>query len=61
MKFVSKSQKKILRRGSKAVKQALMKQNPHCDICGSRKKLQLHHIFCIRFGFETKLEHCVLL
>lgn len=61
MKYVSKSQRKILRRGSKSVKNQLMQTNPCCDICGKKKKLQLHHIYCVRWGFPTTLDHCVLL
>ena len=50
-----------LRSGSKEVKEILMEQNPHCDICGSDRKLQLHHIYLVRHGFPTKLEWCTLL
>ena len=50
-----------LRSGSKAVKQALMEQNPYCDICGGNNRLQLHHIFLVRHGFPTKIEWSVLL
>ena len=53
--------RKNLRSGSKEVKRILLETNPHCDICGSDKSLQLHHIFLIRHGFPTKLEHCCLL
>ena len=55
------SSKKNLRSGSKAVKTKLLEINPHCDICGSGKSLQLHHIYLIRHGFPTKFEHCCLL
>lgn len=50
-----------LRAGSRQVKAQLLEQNPYCDICGSPKSLQLHHIYLIRHGFVTKLEHCCLL
>ena len=53
--------KKSLRSGSKEVKRILLQQNPYCDICGSNRSLQLHHIYLIRHGFATRLEHCVLL
>ena len=56
-----KSPKKLLRKGSKEVKRVLLNLNPHCDICGSRHELQLHHVYLIRHGFKTELEHCVLL
>lgn len=60
----AKSRKTIrnrLRSGSKTVKAKLLEQYPYCDICGSPKSLQLHHVYLIRHGFPTKLEHCVLL
>jgi 5-methylcytosine-specific restriction endonuclease McrA len=50
-----------LRSGSKGVKNLLLAEKPYCDICGSDRSLQLHHIYLIRHGFETKLEHCCLL
>ena len=53
-----------LRGGSKEAKAKLLELNPHCDICGKKgtgKTLQLHHVFCIRWGFATRLERCVLL
>lgn len=50
-----------LRSGSKEVKRILMEQNPFCDICGSDRKLQLHHVFLVRHGFMTKVEWSVLL
>lgn len=50
-----------LRAGSKEVKRILLEQNPTCDICGSHKSLQLHHIYLIRHGFKTMLIHCCLL
>ena len=50
-----------LRSGSKGVKNLLLAQKPYCDICGSDRSLQLHHIYLIRHGFTTQLEHCVLL
>ena len=50
-----------LRSGSRAVKAKLLELHPYCDICNSTKSLQLHHIFLIRHGFPTKLEHCCLL
>ena len=53
--------KNSLRSGSKEVKRILLQQNPYCDICGSDRSLQLHHIYLIRHGFATQLEHCVLL
>ena len=53
--------RKNLRKGSSTVKKKLLELNPHCDICGGDKKLQLHHIYLIRHGFPTKLEHCCLL
>lgn len=55
------SPKKKLRAGSTEVKKKLLNDYPYCDICGSNKNLQLHHVYLIRHGFETKLEHCVLL
>ena len=56
--------KRRLRSGSKAAKKILLQLNPHCDICGKEGNsttLHLHHVYCIRWGFTTKLEHCVLL
>ena len=69
MKQKRQSRKKIsretrnrhLRSGSKEVKRILMERDPHCDICGSDKKLQLHHVFLVRHGFMTKVEWSVLL
>ena len=69
MKQKRQSRKKIsretrnrhLRSGSKEVKRILMERNPHCDICGSDRKLQLHHVFLVRHGFMTKVEWSVLL
>ena len=54
----------MLRSGSKEVKRQLVEMNPKCDICGkigNTKSLELHHVYLIRHGFSTKLEHCVLL
>ena len=56
-----KNNRKSLRSGSKEVKRILLLQVPYCDICGSSRSLQLHHIYLIRHGFATKLEHCCLL
>ena len=59
----NKKYRKNLRNGSKEVKAKLVELNPHCDICGkigNSKSLQLHHIYLIRHGFRTKLEHCTL-
>ena len=53
--------KMVLRQGSKEVKQTLLRINPRCDICGYKGELQLHHVYLIRHGFKTQLEHCVLL
>lgn len=53
--------KNSLRGGSKEAKKILLAKTPHCDICGSGRSLQLHHIYLIRHGFATKLEHCCLL
>ena len=53
--------RRLLRSGSKRIKQELLIQNPHCDICGSQKDLQLHHIYMIRHGFKSELKHCCLL
>ena len=50
-----------LRSGSKEVKRLLLQQAPYCDICGSTRALQLHHIYLIKHGFPTRLEHCCLL
>ena len=55
------TRKRNLRSGSKAVKQILMERSPYCDICGGTNKLQLHHVFLVRHGFETKVERSVLL
>lgn len=55
------SPKKALRQGSKEVKRILLSINPCCDICGYKGELQLHHVYLIRHGFKTELEHCVLL
>lgn len=52
---------KHLRSGSKLVKQVLLQQNPHCIVCGSDRKLQLHHIYLVRHGFATKVEHSCLM
>ena len=52
---------KKLRSGSKHIKKQLLEKHPFCDICGSPKSLQLHHIYLIRHGFATKLERCTLL
>ena len=60
----AKIKRRGLRSGSKEVKRILLEQNAVCDICGKKggsKTLQLHHVFCIRHGFKTKLERCVLL
>ena len=60
----TKSKSRLLRAGSREVKNKLLAINPHCDICGVKgdsKTLQLHHTYCIRWGFPTKLEQCVLL
>lgn len=57
----NRTRRRNLRSGSKEVKARLIEQNPYCDICGSRTNLQLHHVFCIRHGFKTQLERCVLL
>lgn len=53
--------RKHLRAGSRQVKAKLLEINPHCDICGSGKNLQLHHIYLIRHGFSTRIETCCLL
>lgn len=53
--------KNKLRAGSRQVKAKLLEEHPYCDICGSPKSLQLHHVYLIRHGFPTKLEHCCLL
>ena len=52
---------KQLRRGSREVKKWLMEDRPYCDICGSTQNLELHHIYLIRHGFPTALQHCTLL
>lgn len=57
----SNKKRKNLRSGSKEVKRLLLQENPCCDICGSNRALQLHHIYLIRHGFATQLEHCCLL
>ena len=57
----NRTHRRNLRSGSKEVKARLIELNPHCDICGSGQNLQVHHVFCIRHGFKTKLERCVLL
>lgn len=60
----NKARSRQLRAGSKEVKRLLVEQNPKCDICGTignNKSLQLHHVYCIRWGFPTELKHCVLL
>lgn len=56
-----KTRRKHLRSGSKAIKKILLANDPHCDICGTTKSLQLHHIYLIRHGFKSELERCVLL
>ena len=61
MKKHQKRRKKTLRSGSKAIKKMLLATNPHCDICGSGKSLQLHHVYLVRHGFTTQLDRCVLL
>ena len=58
---MKKKERRRLRRGSRRVKKILLAQHPYCDICGSQKALQLHHIYLIRHGFSTKLENCILL
>ena len=55
------SRSKYLRRGSRIVKKWLMQDRPYCDICGATTDLQLHHIYLIRHGFPTALQHCTLL
>jgi 5-methylcytosine-specific restriction endonuclease McrA len=58
-----KAHNRNLRSGSKEVKARLIQINPRCDICGvigNSKSLQLHHIYLIRHGFPTQLEHCTL-
>ena len=57
----SKKKRKNLRSGSKEIKRKLLAANPYCDICGTDKSLQLHHIYLIRHGFKSELDHCVLL
>lgn len=60
----SNTTKKTLRAGSKEVKKILYAENPKCDICNYEfpiKIIQLHHVFLVRHGFPTVLEHCVLL
>ena len=57
----TKTERKLLRSGSKRIKQELLIKDPHCDICGSQKDLQLHHIYMIRHGFKSELKHCCLL
>lgn len=58
---IAKQKRKTLRSGSKGIKNILLEKNPHCDICGTDKSLQLHHIYLIRHGFKSEIEHCVLL
>lgn len=56
--------RKRLRAGSKEVKEQLIIENPHCDICGvagDKDSLQLHHIYLIRWGFPTDITRCSLL
>ena len=53
--------RKGLRQGSNLVKRILLDRDPHCDMCGSDKSLQLHHKFLIRHGFKTELDRCCLL
>jgi 5-methylcytosine-specific restriction endonuclease McrA len=60
-KSTATKNRKNLRSGSKEIKRILLAADPHCDICGSDKSLQLHHIYLIRHGFESELDHCVLL
>lgn len=60
-KISLETRRRHLRSGSKEVKRILMEQNPYCDICGGTNKLQLHHVFLVRHGFETKVERSVLL
>lgn len=60
-KSSNETRNRHLRSGSKEVKRILMEQNPHCDICGSDKKLQLHHIYLVRHGFGTDVKHSCLL
>ena len=52
---------KKLRTGSKAFKKILLANDPHCDICGCDKSLQLHHIYLIRHGFPTQFDRVCLL
>ena len=56
-----RSKNKELRRGSREVKKWLLEDKPYCDICGSTQNLELHHIYLIRHGFPTALQHCTLL
>ena len=61
---VYKSHKKNLRAGSKQCKRILYEQNPRCDICGCRLSIsiiQFHHIYMIRHGFSTQIDHACLL
>ena len=60
-KGTTRKLRQSLRAGSKNVKRKLIETVGVCDICGSDKSLQLHHIYLIRHGFKTKLEHCCLL
>lgn len=53
--------KKSLRANSKTIKRKLLEKSGKCDICGSTKNLQLHHIYLIRHGYPSELEHCCLL
>lgn len=49
------------RSGSQIVKQALLTKNPHCDVCGTSKSLELHHVYPVRYGYKTDFNRCVLL
>ena len=60
-KGTTRKLRQSLRAGSKNVKRRLIQTVGVCDICGNNKSLQLHHIYLIRHGFKTKLEHCCLL
>lgn len=54
----------LLRTGSRDAKKQLLSQSSHCDICGMEgdaDTLQLHHIYCIRWGFTTNVKRCRLL
>lgn len=63
MKRITQHQitKKHLRSGSKEAKRILLMENPHCDICGSSKNLELHHVKMIRWGYPTDINYCRLL